>query len=62
VSPTFSVADAPELTPSLLVPGGYFLGDYLGIAPLGKARFGALFVTATGAGDGETDVFYTSRP
>jgi hypothetical protein len=62
VSPTFSVADAPELTPSLLVPGGYFLGDYLGVAPLGAARFGALFVTATGAGDSETDVFYTSRP
>ena len=62
VSPTFSVADAPELTPSLLVPGGYFVGDYLGIAPLGTARFGALFVTATGAGDSETDVFYTSGP
>ena len=62
VSPTFSVADAPELTPSLLVPGGYFLGDYMGIAPLGTAGFGALFVTATGAGPSETDVFYTSRP
>jgi hypothetical protein len=62
VSPTFSVADAPALTPSLLVPGGYFLGDYLGIAPLGTTRFGALFVTASGAGDSETDVFYTSRP
>jgi hypothetical protein len=62
VSPTFSVADAPALTPGLLVPGGYFLGDYLGIAPLGTTRFGALFVTATGAGDSETDVFYISRP
>jgi hypothetical protein len=62
LSRTFSVADAPELTPSLLVPGGYFLGDYLGIAPLGTAGFGALFVTAGGAGDGETDVFYASRP
>jgi hypothetical protein len=62
VSPTFSVADAPALTPGLLVPGGYFLGDYLGIAPLGTARFGVLFVTASGAGDSETDVFYRSRP
>jgi hypothetical protein len=62
VSRTFSVADAPELTPSLLVPGGYFLGDYLGIAPLGTTRFGVLFVTANGKGDSETDVFYTSRP
>jgi hypothetical protein len=62
VSATFSVADAPALTPSLLVPGGYFLGDYLGIAPLGTTRFGALFITASGAGDSETDVFYTSRP
>jgi hypothetical protein len=62
VSPTFSVADAPVLTPSLLVPGGYFLGDYMGIAPLGTTRFGALFITASGAGDSETDVFYTSRP
>jgi hypothetical protein len=62
VSPTFSVADAPELTPGVLVPGGYFLGDYLGIAPLGTTRFGVLFVTARGTGDSETDVFYTSRP
>jgi hypothetical protein len=60
VSRTFAVADAPDLTPSPLVPGGYFLGDYMGVAPLDEERFGALYVAATGQRDNKTDVFYVA--
>jgi hypothetical protein len=61
VSPTFAVVDAPELTSSPLVPGGYFLGDYMGVAPLGRTGFGALYVAATGSSGNKTDVFYVAR-
>jgi hypothetical protein len=44
------------------VPGGYFLGDYMAVAPIGGDGFGALYVAATGQRDNKTDVFYvTSR-
>src|SRR5256885_1130217 len=62
VSPTFSGADAPELTPSLLVPGGYFLGDYLGIAPLGTAGVGARLRPARRAGGSGADRLYSRPP
>jgi hypothetical protein len=61
VSPAFAVTDAPELTPSTLVPGGYFLGDYMGLTTLGANGVGALFVVATGDPDNPTDVFYGNR-
>jgi hypothetical protein len=33
LSTPFAITDAPQLTSSPLVPGGYFLGDYMGVAP-----------------------------
>jgi hypothetical protein len=58
MSAPFRVTDAPQLTSSTLVPGGYFLGDYMGAAPVGGASFGMVFVRATGDGDDRTDVYY----
>jgi len=58
ISPTFVVTDAPRLTPSPLVPGGYFLGDYMGIAPTGGRAFATAFVMANAAGGNKTDVFF----
>ena len=58
LSAPFRVRDAPRLTSSTLVPGGYFLGDYMGVAPLGDESFGMVFVEATGGGAKKTDVFY----
>ena len=58
VSTTFAVTDAPDLRPSPLVPGGYFVGDYMGVAELGTKGAGALYVVATGEADNRTDVFY----
>jgi len=58
LSPPFAITDAPQLTSSPLVPGGYFLGDYMGVAPLGGAGFGMVFVPATGDEANKTDVFY----
>jgi hypothetical protein len=58
LSAVFAVTDAPQLTPSPLVPGGYFLGDYMGLAALGPNRVGALYVVATGDPGNPTDVFY----
>jgi BNR repeat protein len=62
VSATFSVTDAPNVTPSPLVPGGYFVGDYMGIAPLSTRGFGAVFVVAKPGTVDKTDVFYVARP
>ena len=59
VSKTFALTGAPALTSSPLVPGGYFVGDYMGLTGLPKGTFGALFVSATGWGDDETDVFFS---
>ncbi len=58
VSPDFAITDAPQITPSPLVPGGYFVGDYMGAAPLAGGGFGAVFVTARPAAGNSTDVFY----
>jgi hypothetical protein len=58
LSAAFDVSDAPLLTPSPLVPGGYFLGDYMGVTALGANRVGALYVVATGRPDDPTDVFF----
>jgi len=57
-SPEFSIQNAPLLTPSPLVPGGYFLGDYMGLTPLTAGQFGTAFVTARAASDNKTDIFY----
>jgi hypothetical protein len=54
----FPVAHAPRLTGSPLVPGGYFLGDYMGVASAGDGSFGLLFVLASGDEADRTDVFY----
>jgi BNR repeat-like domain len=58
LSAVFAVTDAPQLTPSPLVPGGYFLGDYMGLTALGPKRVRALYVVATGDPGNPTDVFY----
>jgi photosystem II stability/assembly factor-like uncharacterized protein len=58
VSPSFAVTDAPELTPSPLVPGGYFLGDYMGITSGRRHRFATAFVMANGAVEDKTDVYF----
>jgi hypothetical protein len=58
LSTPFAITDAPQLTSSPLVPGGYFLGDYMGVAPLGNAGFGMAFVPATGDDVNKTDVLY----
>jgi hypothetical protein len=60
VSVVFSITDAPQLTSSPIVPGGYFLGDYMGIAPLGSNGFASTYVTASGIEANKTDVFYVS--
>jgi Neuraminidase (sialidase) len=40
-------------------PGGFPLGDYFGLVPIGKKDFGATFVaTITPAGQGVTDTFF----
>lgn len=61
VSPDFAITDAPNITPSPLVPGGYFVGDYMGAAPLAGGGFGAVFVTARAGTTDTTDVYYVSR-
>lgn len=60
VSPDFAITDAPNITPSPLVPGGYFVGDYMGAAPLAGGGFGAVFVTARAGTTDPTDVFYVA--
>ena len=60
ISPTFSLSSAPRLTPSPIVPGGYFVGDYMGIAPIAAGRFGAVFVSASGESGDPTNVFYAT--
>jgi hypothetical protein len=61
VSSGFSITDAPDITPFPLVPGGHFVGDYMGIAPLADGRFGAVFVVAHPAATASTDVYYVAR-
>ncbi|MGZ8694071.1 MAG: sialidase family protein [Gaiellaceae bacterium] len=58
----FAITDAPNITPSPLVPGGYFVGDYMGAAALANGGFGLLYVTARAGASDKTDVFYVSRP
>jgi hypothetical protein len=60
VSASFAITDAPEITPSPLVPGGYFVGDYMGVAPLAAGGFGAVFVTARAGTTDTTDVYYVA--
>jgi hypothetical protein len=60
VSPDFAITDAPDITPSPLVPGGYFVGDYMGAAPLVRGGFGAVFVTARAGTTDITDVYYVA--
>jgi hypothetical protein len=57
MGPPFSLADAPFLTgnPALLVPGGYFLGDYMGLTATAKG-FTSAFVTANRTRKNPTDV------
>jgi len=60
VSSGFSITDAPDITPFPLVPGGRFVGDYMGLAPLANGRFGAVFVVAHPGATASTDVYYVS--
>jgi hypothetical protein len=60
VSSGFAITDAPNITPSPLVPGGYFVGDYMGAAPLAGGGFGALYVVARAGTTNTTDVLYVS--
>jgi hypothetical protein len=62
LSRSFTLTDAPRLRASPLVPGGYFLGDYMGIAPLPAGAFGALYVVAQPRHDNRTDVYYEDVP
>jgi hypothetical protein len=57
VGPAFSLVDAPFLTgvPALLVPGGIFLGDYMGLAAI-PTGFATAFVTANPTRENPTDV------
>src|SRR6266508_647219 len=57
VGQEFSLADAPFLTgiPAILVPGGLFLGDYMGLAATPKG-FATAFVTANPTRDNASDV------
>ena len=57
----FAITDAPNITPSPLVPGGYFVGDYMGVAPLAGGGFGAVFVVARPGTTNATDVYYVAR-
>jgi hypothetical protein len=61
VSDGFAITDAPNITPSPLVPGGYFVGDYMGAAPLAGGGFGALYVVARPGATNITDVYYVAR-
>ena len=60
-SGAFAITDAPNITPSPLVPGGYFVGDYMGVAPLAGGGFGAVFVVARPGTTNGTDVYYVTR-
>jgi hypothetical protein len=60
LTPDFALTDAPRLTGSPLVPGGYFLGDYMGVVSLRQGRCGSLYVGATGKASNKTDVFYAA--
>src|SRR5262249_9165567 len=59
VSTTFELADTPELTARMLVPGAHFVGDYMGLAGLGAHGFGALYVVANSRN--QTDVYYAGK-
>jgi len=58
VSEPFAITDAPNLTGGRLTPGGYFVGDYMGLVGLGVRGFGAVYVAVTGSPRNPTDVFY----
>lgn len=58
VSKPFAITDAPNLTAAPLVPGGYFVGDYMGLVGLGSRGFGAVYVAVNGSPRNPTDVFY----
>ena len=60
-SGAFAITDAPNITPSPLVPGGYFVGDYMGVTPLARSGFGAVFVVARPGTTNATDVYYVAR-
>jgi hypothetical protein len=59
VSKPFAITNAPNLTASTLIPGGHFVGDYMGVTGLGAQRFGAVYVVANSRN--QTDVFYVDR-
>jgi hypothetical protein len=61
-STPFALTNAPEITPSPLVPGGFFVGDYMGVAPLAGGGFGAVYVPARPSAGNKTDVLYVARP
>ena len=61
ISKPFAITDAPHLTSGSLTPGGYFVGDYMGLVGLGVRGFGAAFVAVNGSPRNPTDVFYVQR-
>jgi hypothetical protein len=60
VGPRFNIENAPLLTASPLVPGGYFVGDYVGLAATSAGRWGALVVTTSPNEGNKTDVFFAT--
>jgi hypothetical protein len=60
VGAPFDLGRAPKLKGDVLVPSGYFLGDYMGAAPLGGGRFGELFVVTNAAPRDPTTVLYAA--
>jgi BNR repeat-like domain len=61
VSKPFAITNAPNLTASTLIPGGHFVGDYMGLVGLGVRGFGAVFVSVNRSPRNPTDVFYVQR-
>ena len=57
---SFDLSRAPRIKGDVLVPSGYFVGDYLGLAPLGGSRFGAAFVVTTAARANPTVLLYAA--
>ena len=57
---SFDLSRAPRIKGDVLVPSGYFVGDYLGLAPLGGSRFGAAFVVTTAARSNPTVLLYAA--